>query len=90
MGHYEYSCFPRRRRDCLQAWKRRHIDDCWVCFTTLEVDTSEGKWVGYQIIYAVGASLSSLTPMMVAQNALPLADIPIGTSMVMFFQILGG
>lgn len=59
-------------------------------FTTFHVETSQAKWIGYQIVYAVGSSLGSLTPMMVAQNALPLADIPLGTGMVMFFQIFGG
>ncbi|KAK9860171.1 Sucrose/H+ symporter [Penicillium brevicompactum] len=59
-------------------------------FTTFHVGTSQPRWIGYQIVYAVGSSLATLTPMMVAQSVLPLADIPIGTGMVMFFQIFGG
>lgn len=59
-------------------------------FTTFHVETSQPVWIGYQIVYAVGSSLATLTPMMVAQSVLPLADIPIGTGMVMFFQIFGG
>lgn len=58
-------------------------------FTTFTADTSTGKWIGYQMIYAVGSSLSSLTPILIAQNALPLHDVPIGSSMVMFFQTIG-
>lgn len=58
-------------------------------FTTFTLETSDGKWIGYQIIFAVSSSLSSLTPLMVAQAALPLKDIPIGSGMVMFFQTIG-
>lgn len=59
-------------------------------FTTFTLDTTTGKWIGFQIIYAVGSSLSSLTPLTVAQNALPLHDVPIGSGMLMFTQTLGG
>ncbi|KAJ4296096.1 hypothetical protein N0V88_004798 [Collariella sp. IMI 366227] len=51
-------------------------------FTTFTVDTATGKWIGFQIIYAVGSSLASLTPLTVAQNALPLQDVPIGSGML--------
>lgn len=58
-------------------------------FTTFTLETSTGKWIGYQIIFAVSSSLSSLTPLMVAQAALPLKDISIGSGMVMFTQTIG-
>ncbi|GKZ53635.1 hypothetical protein AnigIFM49718_007511 [Aspergillus niger] len=58
-------------------------------FTTFTVDTSTGKWIGYQIIFAVSSSLCSVTPLMVAQQALPLKDIPIGSGLVMFSQTVG-
>ncbi|KAL4893727.1 MFS general substrate transporter [Aspergillus ambiguus] len=58
-------------------------------FTTFTVNTPTGEWIGYQIIYAVSSSLCSLTPLMVAQQALPLKDVSIGTGMVMFSQMIG-
>ncbi|GKZ18239.1 hypothetical protein AbraIFM66951_000412 [Aspergillus brasiliensis] len=58
-------------------------------FTTFTVDTSTGKWIGYQIVFAVSSSLCSVTPLVVAQQALPLKDIPIGSGMVMFCQTMG-
>ncbi|KAJ5979471.1 MFS toxin efflux pump [Penicillium viridicatum] len=58
-------------------------------FTTFTLETSNGKWIGYQIIFALSSSISSLTPLMMTQAALPLKDIPIGSGMVMFFQTIG-
>ncbi|KAL7661486.1 hypothetical protein ACMYSQ_000887 [Aspergillus niger] len=58
-------------------------------FTSFTVDTSTGKWIGYQIIFAISSSLCSVTPLMVAQQALPLKDIPIGSGLVMFSQTVG-
>ena len=57
-------------------------------FTTFTLETSESKWVGYQIIFTIGSVFFSVTPLIVAQNALALKDIPIGSSMVMFAQIM--
>ncbi|PWY81407.1 MFS general substrate transporter [Aspergillus eucalypticola CBS 122712] len=58
-------------------------------FTTFTVDTPTGEWIGYQIIFAISSSLCSVTPLMVAQHALPLKDIPIGSGLVMFSQTVG-
>ncbi|CAI7571593.1 unnamed protein product [Penicillium viridicatum] len=58
-------------------------------FTTFTLETSNGKWIGYQIIFALSSSISGITPLMMTQAALPLEDIPIGTGMVMFFQTIG-
>lgn len=49
---------------------------------------SESKWIGYQIVFAIGSAFFSVTPLMVAQNALTLKDIPIGSSMVMFGEVM--
>ncbi|KAI0597989.1 putative MFS aflatoxin efflux pump [Biscogniauxia sp. FL1348] len=43
-------------------------------FKTLELDTSRGKWIGYQS----------------AQTVLPIGDVPIGSSLMFFTQPLGG
>ncbi|KAI0857695.1 MFS general substrate transporter [Xylaria cubensis] len=58
-------------------------------FTTFTPETSTGKWIGYQIIFAIGSSLFSVTPLIIAQSRLALKDIPVGTSMVTFAQLLG-
>ncbi|KAB8228343.1 major facilitator superfamily domain-containing protein [Aspergillus alliaceus] len=46
-------------------------------FTTFDLDTSSGKWVGYQIIYAMSSSISSMAPIMVVENTPSLHDIPL-------------
>ncbi|KAI0891891.1 MFS general substrate transporter [Annulohypoxylon nitens] len=58
--------------------------------TTLEVDTSEGKWIGYQIPYGIGLGTTLQAPLLAAQTVLPLEDVPIGTSLMLFSQLLGG
>ncbi|KAK7734197.1 hypothetical protein SLS63_004482 [Diaporthe eres] len=59
-------------------------------FTLFDLSTSTGEWIGYQVIYGLGMGLSAQTPVMVAQNVLPLEDIPIGSGMVMFTQTFAG
>jgi len=58
-------------------------------FTTFTPNTSTGKWIGYQVVFPIGSSLFSVTPLIIAQNRLYLKDIPIGFSMVVFSQIIG-
>ncbi|KAK9414434.1 putative MFS multidrug transporter [Seiridium unicorne] len=58
--------------------------------TTLQVDTGEGKWIGYQILYGFGMGLSFQAPNLAAQTVLPTKDVPIGTSLMFFSQLLGG
>jgi hypothetical protein len=36
--------------------------------TTLQVDTGEGKWIGYQIIYGFGMGLCFQAPNLAAQR----------------------
>ncbi|KAI0171781.1 MFS general substrate transporter [Hypoxylon sp. FL1284] len=58
--------------------------------TTLQVDTSEGKWIGYQILYGAGLGTTLQAPLLAAQTVLPPEDVPIGTSLMFFSQLLGG
>jgi hypothetical protein len=63
-----------------------------VCFTimgaglltTLAVDTSQGKWIGYQILYGFGLGLASQAPNMAAQTVLRKQDVAIGASLLFF------
>ncbi|EZG08636.1 hypothetical protein H106_02186 [Trichophyton rubrum CBS 735.88] len=58
-------------------------------FTTFKIDIRTDKWIGYQIILAIGSALFSVTTIMVVQAALTSKDVPIGSSMSMFAQTMG-
>ncbi|KAL8824277.1 MAG: hypothetical protein Q9191_005162 [Dirinaria sp. TL-2023a] len=56
----------------------------------LEVNTSEGKWIGYQIMYGFGMGLCFQAPNMAAQTVLTREDVSIGASLMFFGQLLLG
>ena len=58
--------------------------------STLSVDSPSREWIGFQVIFGIGIGMGFQQPLICAQAALPLADIPIGTAIMMFSQILGG
>ncbi|UPK95961.1 hypothetical protein LCI18_006896 [Fusarium solani-melongenae] len=58
--------------------------------TTLHVDTSAPKLIGYQILYGWGMGSVSQAPNLAAQTVLTKKDIPIGASLMFFSQLLGG
>ena len=58
--------------------------------STLEVDSGHPKWIGYQALFGIGLGLGMQQPMIVAQTALKMEDVPSGTAIVMFAQTLGG
>ena len=58
--------------------------------TTLGINTSEGKWIGFQIIYGFGIGSCSQAPNMAAQTVLPRKDIAICVSLMFFGQQLFG
>ncbi|ERF75088.1 hypothetical protein EPUS_04870 [Endocarpon pusillum Z07020] len=58
--------------------------------TTFTVNTSSSKWIGYQIIYGFGVGLAMQQPLIAVQTVLPIADIPVGTALIMFTQTFGG
>ncbi|KAI7974928.1 hypothetical protein EIK77_001681 [Talaromyces pinophilus] len=58
--------------------------------TTWTVDTSTGKWIGYQILFGAGIGMGMQQSIIVAQAVLPMADVPIGTCIMQFFQMFGG
>jgi MFS family permease len=71
---------------------------CGVCLlsvgagllTTLGVETSQAKWIGYQFLYGWGLGCTFQAPNLAAQTVLPPIDVPIGTSLMFFSQLLGG
>ncbi|KAH7140952.1 major facilitator superfamily domain-containing protein [Dactylonectria macrodidyma] len=58
--------------------------------TLYEVETPQEKWAGFLFLYGFGVGLGFQQGGVAAQAVLPLADVSIGTAMVMFFQMLGG
>ncbi|EPE05414.1 mfs aflatoxin efflux [Ophiostoma piceae UAMH 11346] len=58
--------------------------------TTLQQDTPSSQWIGYQFLYGWGLGLTFQTPNLAAQTVLPRRDVPIGTSLMFFSQLLGG
>ncbi|KAF2100708.1 MFS general substrate transporter [Rhizodiscina lignyota] len=59
-------------------------------FYTLGVDTSAGKWIGYQIICGLAVGATFQTSIAVVQvNAKP-EDMSSSTAMIFFFQMIGG
>ncbi|KAI9727732.1 MAG: hypothetical protein M1828_005960 [Chrysothrix sp. TS-e1954] len=58
--------------------------------TTLQVTTSEGRWIGYQILYGLGLGFSFQAPSMAAQTVLAKNDVSIGASLVLFSLTLLG
>ena len=57
---------------------------------TLQVDTSVGRWVGFQIVYGFGFGFCSQAPNMAAQTVLAREDVSIGASLMFFGQLLFG
>ena len=56
----------------------------------LQIDTSVGRWVGFQIVYGFGFGFCSQSPNMAAQTVLPREDVSIGASLMFFGQLLFG
>lgn len=58
--------------------------------STLTPTAGPSKWIGYQVVYGMGIGAGFQLPIVAAQVVLPLADVPIGTSLMVFFLSLGG
>ncbi|UKZ80414.1 hypothetical protein TrVFT333_008173 [Trichoderma virens FT-333] len=57
---------------------------------TMGVNTSTGKWIGYQIIAGAGWGCAFQIPMIAVQALAEPADLANSTGMLLFFQGLGG
>ena len=58
--------------------------------TTFTTDTAPHTWIGYTIIYGLGAGFGFQLPTLAAQAVLDIKDVPTGTATIMFMQLLGG
>jgi MFS family permease len=55
---------------------------------TLQVDTSQGKWIGYQVLYGFGFGLLYQIPNLAIQTVLPKDDAPTGFALCLFGGLL--
>ncbi|KDN60845.1 hypothetical protein CSUB01_04646 [Colletotrichum sublineola] len=56
---------------------------------TLQVNAVSAQWIGYQIIYGLGAGCATQVPNIAAQTVLPKGDVPIGISLMYFGNFMG-
>lgn len=56
----------------------------------LDVDTSTGQWIGYQIVAGTGWGLAFQIPMIAVQGTVAPKDLSSATGILLFFQGLGG
>lgn len=59
-------------------------------FITFDLHTSEGKWIGYQILFGFGLGLGIQQGIVTAQTVLSRQDVPMGISLMFLVQQLGG
>lgn len=58
--------------------------------STLKVNSTEGHWIGYQILAGAGAGACVQIPFIAVQVVLDEKDMPIGNAVAIFFNTLGG
>lgn len=61
-----------------------------VLLRTLDIDSSMGQWLGYQIVTGAGIGLAEQVPFIAVQVVLPDADMPTACALVVFSRCLGG
>jgi MFS family permease len=57
--------------------------------TTLQIDTSEARLIGYQLLYGFGMGMCFQTPNLATQTVLPKRDVPMGLALMFFGQLVG-
>ncbi|TVY52678.1 Aspyridones efflux protein [Lachnellula cervina] len=57
---------------------------------TLTPESNHSYWIGYQAIVGVGIGLGMQQPMIAVQTFLDISQVPVGTSVIIFLQTLGG
>ena len=58
--------------------------------TTLTPESGHAKWIGYQALTGIGIGLGMQQPLIAVQTVLDISQVPIGTSIIIFAQTLGG
>ncbi|KAI1097906.1 putative MFS transporter [Jackrogersella minutella] len=57
--------------------------------STLQVTTSVGRWVGYQVIYGLGVGMVVQMPFIAIQTLIPRPNIPSALAILIFTQYFG-
>jgi len=57
---------------------------------TLQINSVNGKWIGYQLICGFGAGAGVQIPFIAVQVVLNAKDMPTGNAIAIFFNSLGG
>jgi hypothetical protein len=57
---------------------------------TLQVSSTAGHWIGYQILAGLGAGAGIQLPFIAVQVVLSTKDMPTGNAIAIFFNSLGG
>ena len=57
--------------------------------STLKVDSSAGKWIGYQILAGIGSGSAYQAPFIAVQGALEMKDVPVGNAVIGTFNAMG-
>ena len=57
---------------------------------TLDIGSSSGKWIGYQILAGIGMGVSFQIPIIVAQGTAVPTDLSSVSSIILFFQCVTG
>ena len=63
---------------------------CTGLLYTFDIGTSEGKWIGYQVIGGFAWGMASQIPIITVQATAPAADLAEVTAILLFFQTVGG
>ena len=63
---------------------------CTGLLYTLNIDTSEGKWIGYQVIGGVAWGIASQIPIITVQATASASDLAEVTAILLFLQTVGG
>ncbi|KAK3988686.1 MFS transporter [Cladorrhinum sp. PSN332] len=58
--------------------------------STWQVDSGAGTWIGYQLLFGIGVGLGLQQPVVAVQNVLEMKDVPVGASLMVFMQSMGG
>ena len=57
---------------------------------TFTPESNHSYWIGYQAITGIGIGLGMQQPLIAVQTILDISLVPIGTSIIIFLQTLGG
>ncbi|KAL2799254.1 major facilitator superfamily domain-containing protein [Aspergillus keveii] len=57
---------------------------------TLDISSSAAEWIGYQAMAGIGIGIAIQVPMIASQAVVEMQDLSAISSMVLFFQCIGG